>query len=71
MLNGGTENTESPYVTKSGKVLTDADIQALADEAERGYPIEQIDPTQTVAVGARRVWRAPAQPSRPDDRAAD
>ena len=49
--------TEPPYVTKSGKVLTDADIQALADEAERGYPIEQIDPTQTVP-GARRVWRA-------------
>ena len=28
------------YRTKSGKVLTDADIQALAVEAERGYDIE-------------------------------
>lgn len=26
-------------VTKTGKVLTDADVHALADEAERGYDI--------------------------------
>lgn len=25
------------YKTKSGKVLTDAEIEAMADEAERGY----------------------------------
>jgi len=30
------------YRTKSGKVLTDADIQALADEAERGYDTEML-----------------------------
>jgi hypothetical protein len=30
------------YRTKSGKVLTDADIEALADEAERGYDIEML-----------------------------
>jgi hypothetical protein len=30
------------YRTKSGKVLTDADIEALADEAERGYDIEVL-----------------------------
>jgi hypothetical protein len=30
------------YRTKTGRVLTGADIQALADEAERGYPVEQI-----------------------------
>lgn len=30
---------EEPIVTKTGKVLTDEDIQALADEAERGYPV--------------------------------
>lgn len=35
------DNTET-YVTKTGKVLTDADIQAIADEAERGYEIEQL-----------------------------
>jgi len=46
--------SDKPFITKTGKVLTDADIQALADEAERGY---DIDPTRVVAVGARRVWR--------------
>jgi hypothetical protein len=30
------------FVTKSGRVLTEADIKALADEAERGYDLEQI-----------------------------
>ncbi|MGW5360557.1 hypothetical protein [Actinopolymorpha pittospori] len=28
-----------PFVTKSGRVLTDADIEALANEAERGYEL--------------------------------
>jgi hypothetical protein len=28
--------------TKTGRVLTDADIEALADEAERGYDVEDI-----------------------------
>jgi hypothetical protein len=40
--------------TKSGRVLTEADILALAEEAERGY---DIDPTRIVSIGARRVWR--------------
>lgn len=26
-----------PFITKSGRVLTDADFEQLADEAERGY----------------------------------
>lgn len=30
------------YVTKSGKVLTDADIEAFADEAERGYDVSHL-----------------------------
>ena len=30
------------YRTKTGRILTDADIQALADEAERGYDVEQL-----------------------------
>jgi hypothetical protein len=29
-------------VTKTGKVLTNDDIQALADEAERGYDVSKI-----------------------------
>ena len=30
------------YRTKSGKILTDEDIEALADEAERGYDITKL-----------------------------
>ncbi len=31
-----------PYKTKSGKVLTDAEIEAMADEAKRGYDLEML-----------------------------
>ena len=31
-----------PYKTRTGKVLTDADIEAMADEAERGYDVEML-----------------------------
>lgn len=31
-----------PYVTKTGRELSDADIQALADEAERGYDVSHL-----------------------------
>ena len=36
--------TDKPktYTTKTGKVLTDADIKQLADEAERGYDVEAL-----------------------------
>ena len=36
--------TDEPrtYRTKTGRVLTDADIEALADEAERGYDVERL-----------------------------
>lgn len=30
------------YKTTSGKVLTDADIEAIADEAERDYDVEAL-----------------------------
>ncbi len=30
------------YRTKSGKILTEADLDALADEAERGYDISRL-----------------------------
>lgn len=30
------------YRTKTGKVLTDADIEALADEAEQGFDVEAL-----------------------------
>lgn len=30
------------FRTRSGRILTDADIQALSDEAERGYDVEKL-----------------------------
>lgn len=36
------------YRTKTGKVLTDEDIQKLADEAEAGYDVEQLGPNRRV-----------------------
>ena len=30
------------YVTEKGKVLTDEELQALADEAEKGYDVEHL-----------------------------
>lgn len=30
------------YTTRTGKVLTDADIEAMADEAERGYDVDAL-----------------------------
>lgn len=32
----------SEYRTKSGRVLTDADIEAFAEEAERGYNVDHL-----------------------------
>ena len=31
-----------PYRTKTGKVLTDTDVEAIADEAERDYDVEAL-----------------------------
>jgi hypothetical protein len=30
------------YTTKAGRKLTDAEIETLADEAARGYDVEQL-----------------------------
>ncbi len=50
--------TDEPrtYRTTTGRVLTDADIQALADEAERGYDVERL----TKRPGRPRMGSAPA-----------
>lgn len=32
---------QTAYVTKTGRVLTDADIEAYADEAEHGYDLDR------------------------------
>jgi len=34
--------TKKTVKTNSGRVLTDAEIEALADEAERGYDVNQL-----------------------------
>jgi hypothetical protein len=36
-----TEN-EKTYRTKSGKVVNDTDIDAMADEAEKGYDVDML-----------------------------
>jgi hypothetical protein len=35
-----------PYRTKSGRILTEDDFEALADEAEQGYDIEHLLPAR-------------------------
>lgn len=44
------------YRTATGRVLTDAEIEALADEAERGYNVEDL----TRRPGRPRIGSAPA-----------
>lgn len=34
------------FRTKSGKVLSDEDVEALADEAERGYDLHSLTPRE-------------------------
>jgi hypothetical protein len=44
------------YRTKTGRVLTDADIEALAEEAERGYDVAEL----ARRPGRPRMGSAPA-----------
>ena len=46
-----------PYVTKTGKVLTDDDIEALSAEAEQGYDVQHL----VAAKGAARHWECVKQ----------
>src|SRR5713101_3391158 len=46
------------YKTKTGKVLTDVDIEAMADEAERGYDVEAL---KTRRRGRPMLGTAPAE----------
>jgi hypothetical protein len=46
------------FTTKTGKVLTDADIEALADEAERGFDVEVLKPRRR---GRPMLGAAPAE----------
>ncbi|MDA8076010.1 MAG: CopG family transcriptional regulator [Actinomycetota bacterium] len=49
-------NDPRPYRTKTGRLLTDADVEALADEAERGYDADQL----AKRPGRPRIGSAPA-----------
>lgn len=51
------EEDEKPLRTKTGRVLTDADIQALADEAERGYDVEHLKGKPSIHLEARERRR--------------
>lgn len=46
------------YRTKTGKLLTDADIVSMADEAERGYDVE---PLKARRRGRPMLGSAPAE----------
>ena len=46
------------YRTKSGKVLTDPDIEALADDAEQGYDVETLKARRR---GRPMIGDAPAE----------
>lgn len=52
-----TEPTTS-YRTKTGKVLTESDIEALADEAGKGYDVEAL---KTRRRGRPMIGDAPAE----------
>lgn len=36
------DGQDKPFRTKSGRILSDEEIEALADEAERGYEVSEI-----------------------------
>lgn len=52
--------SDEQYVTQTGKVLTDSEIDALADEAERGYDVSALKPPVEDAYAAH-VERLRAQ----------
>jgi hypothetical protein len=37
-------DNRKPFTTRTGRVLCDAEIEALADEAERGYDVKVLKP---------------------------
>ena len=45
------------FTTASGEVLTDEDIEALADEAERGYDLDEATKVTVGAAVSRRQGR--------------
>jgi hypothetical protein len=37
-------DNRKPFTTRTGRILSHAEIEALADEAERGYDVEMLKP---------------------------
>jgi hypothetical protein len=52
---------EKVYRTRSGKILTEADIEELAAEAERGYDVNRLKPMQV----SRGEYGDPSAPDSP------
>ncbi|MEZ5239966.1 MAG: ribbon-helix-helix protein, CopG family [Microthrixaceae bacterium] len=50
--------TSKTYRTKTGRSLTDADIEALADEAEQDYDVAQVKARRR---GRPMIGEAPAE----------
>lgn len=50
--------TTKTYRTKTGKALTDADIEALADESEQDYDVQQLKARRR---GRPMIGDAPAE----------
>jgi hypothetical protein len=46
------------YLTTTGRVLTDSDVEALAEEAEQGYDVEELKARRR---GRPMIGDAPAQ----------
>jgi uncharacterized protein (DUF4415 family) len=51
-------SSERRYVTATGKVLTDDDIESMADEAEAGYDVGVLNQRRR---GRPMLGRAPAE----------
>lgn len=55
---------EPAPVTKTGRVLTDAVLDALADEAERGYDVSNAKPRPVVRLPG--IWSCSSLPANSD-----
>lgn len=66
---------QGPLTTKTGKVLTDSDIQALADEAEKGYDVSHllgvVEPEEQLAMEGMPTSPPSDRDPRPYEEARD
>lgn len=50
---------DEPLVTRSGRTMTDDEVEALADEAERGYDVSHL----AIAPDRRSALKSSASPA--------